>query len=552
MALVSLSQAVDPVRGGEKENGHSTNARFAEAINEFLAELEKKDDAKNPFLREIKGKSQTTDKVEGTKSQSQASAEHLRDFVQDNISQKRSEHSIRILDRINPFIDSFTKLMSICERLLEAAPFGVSVAFTGARIVLELAQKINYIDIVVDGMEQIGTSLKCYEKLVDAYQTSPDIQELLVASYKKIIQFWFNVSNLLSKNVFKLAVKGLITRPLDKELTTALAGLRDDGNRLMFLTQATSAQQTRKEREAAERQAIIKWIASDAPIDVRVNLRDQLDLHQQGTCRWIFEDERFQDWVKSKHLQSILWYNAKPGSGKSVLAASIIQHLASQGKNIVHFFYSFNSPKRKHGISGLRSLALQLMRFSGDLSRELVDYYKQEMENQVDGIYDAYTAVKVTHEVLRRCGEVCIVMDGIDECLDEDYILPHFRRLLQMPTYGRVKWLFTSRDHPSIRSTFEASGAIEIQADARLVSEDIRRYLKARISNEDFIGKFTADEDNFLYAMLMCDVMRGEGLTSVAEIEEASGKYPKDLNGYYMRALGKLSGGSKSEQEMAR
>lgn len=549
--VTSASRAGAGAVSGADERGHSTNARFAEAINEFLAELEKEDDAKNPFLRELKAKNRTIGKGAGGDSQSRTSAASLREFVQENISQKRSERSVRILGHLDPFIGSLTKLMSICENLLEAAPFGVSVAFAGARIVLELAQKINYLDIVVEGMEEIGTSLTCYEKLADAYQASPDVQELLVASYKRIIQFWFNVSKLLSKNVLRLAVKG-IAGPLDKELKTALQGLRRDGNRLMFLTQVTTAQQTRKEREIAERQAIAKWIASDAPVDVRVNLRDQLDLYQEGTCQWMFEDQRFQDWFQSKELQAVLWYNAKPGSGKSVLAANVIQHLASRGKNVVHFFYSFNAPNRKHGISGLRSLALQLMRFSGDLSRELVEYYKQEMENQVEGIYDPYTAVIVAHEVLRRCGEVYVVMDGIDECSDEEAILFHFHRLLRMPTYGRVKWLFTSRDHPSIRTALEGSNAVEIQADTLRISEDIRRYLKRRVSSEGFIGKFTEDEDSFLYARLMCDAMHGEGLTSVAEIEEALNKYPKNLNGYYMRALGKLSGRSKEEQETAR
>lgn len=551
MASMSLSQAGEPVR----ERGHSTNARFSEAINQFLAGLEKQDDAKNPFLRELKSKSQTTNKnkAAGSQSQVEASAADLRDFVQNSISQKRSERSVRFLGRLNPFIDGLTKLMSICENLLEAAPFGVSVAFAGARIVLELAQKISYIDTVVEGMEEIGTSLKCYEKLADAYQASSDVQELLVDSYKKIIQYWFDVSSLLSKNIFKLAVKG-ITRPLDKELKTALKGLRHDGFRLMSLTQATSAEYTKKEKETAEREAITKWVVSDASVDVRVDLRQNLERCQEGTCQWIFEDQRFQYWVKSKEMQAILWYNAKPGSGKSILAANLIQHLASQGKNVVYFFYWFNDPARKNGISGLRSLASQLMRLPWNLhlSGELVDYYKQDRENQVDGIYNMHTAVNVAHEVLKRCDDVYIVMDGIDECLDEESILFHFRRLLGMPTYGRVKWLFTSRDHPIIRSTLEDSKAVEIQAESRLISEDIRRFLRSHVPSEDLMGRFTEAEDNFLYAKLMCDAMRGEGLTSAAEIEEALSKYPKDLNGYYMRVLGKLSGKSNEEQERAR
>lgn len=549
---VSTLQAGAPAVG-VSDSGHLHSTRFAQAINEFLEELKEEDDENNPFLRELKSKTLTTDKATAPEeSQTPDSAASLRGFVEDSVSQKRSERSIRVLDRLNPFIDSLSKLMSICENVLEAAPFGVSVAFAGARIVLELAQKMNYMETVVEAMEEIGISLKCYEKLADAYQTSEDVQELLVASYKRIIQFWFNVSGILSKNIFKLAMKS-IAKPLDKELRTARDGLRQDGRMLSSLTQATTAQQTRQEREAEERRAIAKWISSDTPVDAKANLRDQLGYHQRGTCQWMLEDPRLQDWIKAKDPRAILWYNAKPGSGKSVLAASVIQHLASQGKKVVHFFYSFNAPERKKGLNGLRCMALQLMKLSETLPQELVETYKEEMYNQLGGIYDAHTAVQVVHQLMSRCGEVYMVVDGLDECLDEEDILKHFDRLLQMPTYGRVKWLFTSRDHPTIRSTLQERRAVEVQAKPSLVAEDIRAYLRERVPDQgNFIDKFFEDEDNFLYARLMCDVMQGEGSTSVAEIEDALNSYPKNLNGCFMRALGKLSRTCKEEQEIAR
>lgn len=56
--------------------------------------------------------------------------------------------------------------MGICEALLQSAPFGVSIALTGARVVLGLAaQAGRFFDTVVDGVREIGLSLKCYENL---------------------------------------------------------------------------------------------------------------------------------------------------------------------------------------------------------------------------------------------------------------------------------------------------------------------------------------------------------------------------------------------------
>lgn len=46
-------------------------------------------------------------------------------------------------------------------------------------------------------------------------------------------------------------------------------------------------------------------------------------------------------------------------------------------------------------------------------------------------------------------------VDGVDECVDDDIALATLHHLLKMPTYGLVKWLFTSRNYPKIRSVME-------------------------------------------------------------------------------------------------
>lgn len=416
---------------------------------------------------------------------------------------------------------------------------------------LDLAIKMQFLDTIVESMTEIGNNLKCYEKLADAFEMSPDVQDLLVASYVRVIKFWYHVSGILSSRMVRNFAKIMVKKPIDQELKTALEGLRLDGDKLILLTTATTAQQTRKEKEAAERQAVIKWIINNSPVDVRVNLREQVALHQKGTCQWILEDPRFQTWSKSKE-NAVLWYNAKPGSGKSVLAASIIQHLQTSGKKVAHFFYTFNDPSRKLGLSGLRSLALQLSGFLDALPEKLVDRYKKEMANHVDGVADLHTALHVVHELL-RCDEVYVVVDGLDECRDEQAILLSFGHLIAMRSYSTVKWMFTSRDHDSIRHTMQSLNAVEITAQREVISDDIRKYFLARHPDQTrFIEEWTDGEDNFLYTKLICDTMAGEGHTSVAEIEDALKSYPKDLNGYYMRALVKLSNRSENEQEMAR
>lgn len=535
-------------------NNYQHETPFSQAIDQFLAELKEGDDAKNPFIKEIRATHQLMIKAGGgdDKLQSQVAASDLKNFVQGLEEQKKSHMTHRILQRLTPFIDNLSKLMGMCEELLQASPFGVSIAFTGARIVLALAVQVsNGFDSIVDGIEEIGTSLKCYEKFAEAYRTSTDIHELLVNSYKRVIQFWSNVSRILSTNKLKVAVKSLVI-PIDKEVTKALNGLKRDGERVSILAQATTAQQMQRDKEAMRRTGIINWITSNSPVDIRVNLKEQVALHQEGTCQWLLDDARFKDWCTS-HENSVIWYHAHPGSGKTILASTVIEHLTNQGQNVAYFFYSFNSPSRKKGISGLRSLALQLFRMAKFVPQTLQDRFDTELGHNVEGLYDQSTAVQTVHDLLKHeCADICIVVDGLDECSDEAETMMNYKNLLGMDTYGVVKWFFTSRNHPQIRNVMEKCKAREIQAETDDISKDIRTYFSSFISCKTCINEWSEGEDNFLYARLICEKLRGEGLTSDEEIERALKTFPKDLNGYYIRALEMLSEKSEEEQEKAR
>lgn len=524
---------------------------FSRAIDDFLAELNAEDDPKNPFLRELNASRQQLSQSPGCKSQAQASAANLRDFMQDLQTKKSSGRGLRILARLEPFIDTLGRVMGLCENMLSAAPFGVSVAFSGARIVLKLASDMQAcLDSIVDAMEQIGISLKCYDKFANAFPDSDEIQNLLVSSYKSIVYFWFKTSRILSRPSLRTVLRGA-TRSIEKEIKTALDGLSRDRSNVTVLAQATTAEHTINRDEATLKQGVIDWIKGGSYIDVRPILQDQLDLRLQGTCNWLFDDKRFLNWYNANE-NAALWYNAKPGSGKSVYAAALVDFLKKRDKKVAYFFYSFNSPQRKFGISGMRSLAIQLLKFVTGLPDKVVQRYKDEIENCSSGLDNIRTALDVVHELLTQCVETYVVIDGLDECVDGDVVLATFQSLMNMPTYGRVKWLFTSRDYLKIRSVMERGHAVEVKAPTESVSHDIRFYFSKYISCEHCIDKWTKDEDNFLYSKLICDTLQGEGLTSDAEIAQALETYPKNLNSYYMRALEKLSELTEQQQELAR
>ena len=543
-------QSVLPI-ATRQVTGPTPRDPFAEAIDAFLLELKEKGDPKNPFFKALVSTQKQIPVVRNKVSQSDVSAEALRSFVEDLSSQRLTSGGRRFLARVTPFMGSLHGLMKTCESLVQASPFGVSAAFTGARVVIELATRMNaYSETVAEAMDDISVNIQCYSKLADVYQSSLEVQSRIVKSYKSIVQFWYDVSHTLSQHSLKVVLKS-IWKPLEKDIKTALDGLRRDSEKVLAVTRVERDVQEKEEKKAKLRHGIVKWIMSDEYVDVRIDLKQQRDRHHQGTCEWFFDEEKFQSW-RDNNKSGILWYTAPPGSGKSVLSSAVVDHLAQKGVKVVHFFYSFSSPLRRHGIHGLRSLALQLLSHLRSIPDKLITIFETEIRNHALNLSASLTAANVVRELAGQCNKVYLVIDGLDECSDEGETLMALQHLWGLSTYGVVKWLVTSRDQPNIRTAMEHQKAVEIQPQQQAIVEDIRKYFSAHIDCKSCFEQWGEDEDNFLHARLVCETLEGQGFTCKEEIEEALAKSPRGLNAYYMRTLEKLILRSEKEQELAR
>jgi hypothetical protein len=83
--------------------------------------------------------------------------------------------------------------------------------------------------------------------------------------------------------------------------------------------------------------------------------------------------------------------NASPGSGKSVLAASVIDKLQHSEKKdlrkVIYFFCRFDEPEKCKSISALRSLAIQALKLVKYIPDDLYDLYQEEFSAE-----DAFVA----------------------------------------------------------------------------------------------------------------------------------------------------------------
>lgn len=114
----------------------AASSPLAEAIDEFLEEIKIRDH-KNPFCEKVLNSRAVLalkDDPQGVKQ----CENQLLESVKELKEQKQSTKTLKTLDTLSPFVDGLKNLIDACQTLLQAAPFAVGVAFTGASIFLKV------------------------------------------------------------------------------------------------------------------------------------------------------------------------------------------------------------------------------------------------------------------------------------------------------------------------------------------------------------------------------------------------------------------------------
>lgn len=554
--------------------GHS-GGPLSRAIDSFLSDLKRNEDAKSRFYREVLTQYSTALVSHTTEHDiTRQCAHNLETFIHDLEQQQRAKSkTLRIANKLAPLITGLWQYTKAFDVVIQAAPAAATVLYGGARLLLQLAYDFNNsFSTVLDIMARIGRLLDCYELFSVAYPASVKIQDLLVESYKHIVRFWQKAAHLFSRKGYKTFLTGIV-KPLDAEWQRCQQDLRRDCDDVRTLSQATEADIRMQKDSKTEngqldesRRQVVDWLKAagdQGKLDVRNELETRAHLQHPGTCQWLFENDTFKDWKNSSE-NSMLWYHGPPGSGKSVLCSTLLKHLQSQGSKTACFFFSFNDPLQGLALTAIRSLSLQLLRQLPDVPQVVMDIYKEEISNHATELRVLDTAIKVLKALLKRTESLYVILDGLDECNGDEFaaLRDSFGSLMTYGTYGLVKWFYSSRQEAEVRMLSKHIGAREIAAPRDLVVEDIKKYLREQPTEKavptecspigcvDHLAQYS--DGNFLWMKLMLRVIQGFESTCEDEMLEEMSRFPKDLNGCYLRSLQRLSARPRRHQDLAR
>lgn len=286
---------------------------------------------------------------------------------------------------------------------------------------------------------------------------------------------------------------------------------------------------------------IQEWLQPTAYDIAGGEYRRHLSSHVAGTGHWLTSSDAYQEWLNSEE-HGLFWIKGIPGSGKSVMAASLIDELAKShpGSPVLFFFFRQIIDANHEPRALLRDWMDQLLSYSPPLQKQLKTYVEAHRPLESVSLEDMWKHLRLAFASLP--GKVFCVADALDE-IDRG----HDDFLRALGELGRwrpktVKVLITSRPVASVEIPLRKTPCLHIRLQEALVDVDIATYVQftlSRSSIPESVWKVIADavpgraNGLFLYAKLAMDAFLEPGV----DINAVLSRLPTDLNALYTDLL---------------
>ncbi|KAK4220461.1 hypothetical protein QBC38DRAFT_207355, partial [Podospora fimiseda] len=232
---------------------------------------------------------------------------------------------------------------------------------------------------------------------------------------------------------------------------------------------------------------IKRWLC---PPDPSTNANHARELRHEGTGAWLLEKNQiFQEWHSGSRRH--LWLNGLAGCGKTILSATVLDHLAKRDDRLIlSFFFDFSDTTKQTLDGMLRSLAFQLYQGGPGSANFLNASFKAHRDGRDQPATKALEDVVCKMLVIQKKG--CIVLDALDESSTRVKLLEWMNGLVSRPELGDIQLICTSRpEHEFMRDipSFIGEGNC-LALDNEPVNADIRSYVTAQLSKRrDFLNK---------------------------------------------------------------
>ncbi|KAF6804846.1 ankryin repeat protein, partial [Colletotrichum plurivorum] len=288
------------------------------------------------------------------------------------------------------------------------------------------------------------------------------------------------------------------------------------------------------------------WLS---PSDTSTNAKHARELRHEGTGAWFLNSTAFKEWKLGSRRH--LWLHGIPGCGKTVLSATVLDHLTTLNDRItLNFFFDFSDTKKAKPDDMFRALAFQLYQLRVEYARELDSLFESHDKGQKQPATN--TLADCLHAIMKTPTDICIVLDALDECSERDKLLVWMKTFLSSPDLAHVQLIVTGRPEEEFQRAIPVvigeGNCVSLSKES--VDADIRSYVKDRVENgpefrdwASFPSVLKQIEDEVggkadgMFRWAACQLDSLQTCLDREALEAALKSLPRDLNETYDRIL---------------
>ncbi|KAK3368309.1 hypothetical protein B0H63DRAFT_488235 [Podospora didyma] len=323
------------------------------------------------------------------------------------------------------------------------------------------------------------------------------------------------------------------------------------------------AETTVSEQDKHQRQLLSIITALGDDYQPQESLREQLLRERHpGSSDWLYDHEMTKSWLRTDIMESpIPSIQGPPGSGKSVLCASLVGAAEESGSITLFYFCSPDETENWERI--WKTLLVQLVSRSSEVAATVYESY---IDSQTP--YYIETAVDDLGRLCGGSGTACrIIVDGLDQCAPQDQrlILAGLIHILgnRLSSEHNIKVLISTRDtsdacesmkrykfiieevsllSPGVRESANNTIMALVDGWLRLAAVKHPSMSRVAIADRDGLKQLIADRSGgvLLWARVFLDNF--SGLSTICAIQGAAKTMPQELHELYQRIIYSLVG----------
>lgn len=232
--------------------------------------------------------------------------------------------------------------------------------------------------------------------------------------------------------------------------------------------------------ENQEFQNTLAWLS---PTEYGPEHSDLISRRYSDTGRWLLDSLEFHQWLDTPN--AIMYCPGIPGAGKTILAASVIDHLLSStrtddGIGIAYVYLNFRRQEDQKLGCLYASLVKQLVQQDPSAAEALKSLEKTHKAARTRPSTNELNAFLDTIVNVPSFQRIFIVVDALDECQTADNCRAKFiSALCNLAQTGKASVFATSRPSPEIHNAFKQDSTIKLEI--RAPDHDVRAYLDGNL-----------------------------------------------------------------------